>query len=84
MPLLDGARVMAILPAMAKTPAIEELFQQIEQAVAALESGDLPLEESLVRYEAGLKAMRQARSVLDRFAARLVELRGDETPVGDA
>lgn len=65
---------------MAKQVAIEELFTQIEQAVAALESGELPLEESLVRYEAGLKAMRQARGVLDRFAARLEELRGEEPP----
>jgi exodeoxyribonuclease VII small subunit len=65
---------------MAKPVAIEVLFQQIEEAVTALESGELPLEESLVRYEAGLKAMRQARGVLDRFAARLVELRGDEPP----
>ena len=70
-----------ISEAMAKQVAIEDLFQQIEEAVAALESGELPLEESLVRYEAGLKAMRQARGVLDRFSARLEELRGDEPPV---
>lgn len=65
---------------MAKPVAIEELFQQIEEAVGALESGELPLEESLSRFEAGLKAMRQARSVLDRYAARLEELRGEEPP----
>ena len=65
---------------MAKQVAIEDLFQQVEVAIAALESGELPLEESLVRYEAGLKAMRQARGVLDRFATRLEELRGDEPP----
>jgi exodeoxyribonuclease VII small subunit len=68
---------------MAKPVAIEELFQQIEAVVSALESGELPLEESLIRYEAGLKAMRQARGVLDRFAARLEELRGDEPPAAD-
>lgn len=65
---------------MAKQAAIEELFQQIEEAVAALESGELPLEESLVRFEAGLKAMRLARAQLDRYAARLEELRTDEPP----
>lgn len=65
---------------MAKPVAIEELFQQIEEAVGALESGELPLEESLSRFEAGLRAMRQARAVLDRYAARLEELRGEEPP----
>jgi exodeoxyribonuclease VII small subunit len=80
---MDDGRAGAILSAMAKAVAIEDLFQQVEAAIAALESGDLPLEESLVRYEAGLKAMRQARGVIDRFAARLEELRGDESPSAD-
>jgi len=62
---------------MAKTQSVEELFAQIEESVAALESGDQPLDEALQRYEAGLKALRQARSLLDRYAARIEELRGE-------
>jgi exodeoxyribonuclease VII small subunit len=66
---------------MAKqTQSIEDHFALIEQAIAALDAGDLPLEESLTRYEAGLKAVRQARGLLDRYAARLDELRGDGEP----
>lgn len=65
---------------MAKPVPIEEIFQQIEEAVGALESGELPLEEALSRFEAGLKAMRQARQILDRYAVRLDELRGEEPP----
>ena len=61
---------------MAKTPSIEDHFAQIETAIAALESGDLPLEQALDRYEAGLKAVRVARTQLDRYTARLAELRG--------
>ncbi len=73
---------------MAKVPAasassIEDHFRQIDEAVAALESGDLPLEESLLRYEAGLKAVRSAKVVLDRYAARLTELRAEDDPVAD-
>ena len=60
---------------MAKQPSIEDLFQQIETAVAALEGGELPLEDSLARFESGLKAVRQARGLLDRYAARIEELR---------
>ncbi len=69
---------------MAKTAnplSIEDHFNAIEQAVAALEGGELPLEDSLTRYEAGLKAVRAAKQMLDRYAARLTELRGeDERP----
>ena len=69
---------------MAKqTQSIEDHFTQIEQAISALEAGELPLEDSLNRYESGLKAVRLARALLDKYSARLEELRGDgEPPVG--
>lgn len=63
---------------MAKQPSIEDQFIVIETAIAALETGDLGLEEALTRYEAGLKSVRQAKAQLDRYVARLEELRGDE------
>jgi exodeoxyribonuclease VII small subunit len=62
---------------MPKPPAIEDHFQAIEEAVAALEGGELPLEQALARYEAGLKAVRQAKAILDRYQARLEELRAE-------
>lgn len=70
--------------AMAKqTQSIEDHFTQIEQAISALEAGELPLEDSLNRYESGLKAVRLARALLDKYSARLEELRGDgEPPAG--
>lgn len=60
---------------MAKQPAIEEVFKHIEDAVAALEGGELSLEEALARYEVGLKAVRSAKQQLDRYVARLEELK---------
>jgi len=63
---------------MPKQPSIEDQFSVIEEAIAALEIGDLALEDALERYEAGLKSVRQAKAQLDRYAARLEELRGDE------
>ena len=73
--------------AKSATPvSIEDHFRSIEEAVNALEGGELPLEDSLARYEAGLKAVRAAKQMLDRYAARLTELRGDDeqppTPTG--
>jgi exodeoxyribonuclease VII small subunit len=59
---------------MSKTVPIERYFEQIEGAIEALEDGELPLEEALQRYEAGLKSVRQARGLLDRFEARIAEL----------
>ncbi len=68
--------------AKATPPAIEDLFEHIEDAVAALEGGELPLEQALTRYEAGLRAMKQARAILDRYAARLEHVRTDEDTSG--
>lgn len=68
-------------PRMAKTVSLEDHLAVVEQAVQALEGGELPLEESLKRYEQGLVALRQAKSLLDRYSARLEELRGDQSPV---
>jgi exodeoxyribonuclease VII small subunit len=56
---------------------IEDLFRQVEESVTALEGGELPLEQALSRYEAGLKAVRAAKTQLDAYQARLEELKGD-------
>jgi len=60
--------------ARSKTVPIETCFEQIEAAIAALEDGELPLEEALKRYEQGLKSLRQARTLLDGFQGRIEEL----------
>jgi exodeoxyribonuclease VII small subunit len=65
---------------MAKNLTIEDHFNIIEQSIEVLESGELGLEESLARYEAGLKAMRLAKALLDKYAARLEDVRSDEKP----
>jgi exodeoxyribonuclease VII small subunit len=65
---------------MAKTPSIEDHFTVIEQVIEILEGGELGLEDALARYEAGLKAVRLAKAQLDKYAARLEDLRS----TGDA
>ena len=62
---------------MAKQVTIEDQFRAIEEAVHALEGGELPLEESLKRYESGLKAVRAAKTQLDAYQARLEELKAE-------
>lgn len=73
---------------MAKAPKIETCFDRIEAIVAALEDGDLALDEALARYEQGLTAIAQARRILSSYQARIEELRAgaeEQVPAdGDA
>jgi exodeoxyribonuclease VII small subunit len=54
-------------------PKFEDLVSQVEQALQQLDSGDLPLEEALKRYEDGVAALRQAFGILKK-AEKKVQL----------
>ena len=54
-------------------PRFEDLVNQVEQALEQLDSGDLPLEEALKRYEDGVAALRQAFGILKK-AEKKVQL----------
>ena len=48
-----------------KTPSFEAALAELEQVVADMESGKLPLEESLAAYQRGAELLRLCRSRLD-------------------
>ena len=50
---------------MAKELKFEEMMKKLEQIVGELESGDMPLEESLKKYEEGVKLIQVCRKRLD-------------------
>ena len=50
----------------AAPPSYEAALQELEQLVAKLESGDLPLEQLLTQYQRGAELMKFCR---DRLAA---------------
>lgn len=54
-------------------PRFEDLVGQVEQALEQLDSGDLPLEDALKRYEDGVAALRLAFGILKK-AERKVQL----------
>jgi exodeoxyribonuclease VII small subunit len=54
-------------------PKFEELVAQVEQALQQLDSGDLPLEDALKRYEEGVAALRLAFGILKK-AEKKVQL----------
>lgn len=50
---------------MAKELKFEEMMKKLEGIVGDLESGQMPLEESLKKYEEGVKILRLCRKRLD-------------------
>ena len=57
----------------------EKAFKELQDIVAALEQGDLPLDECLARYEAGVKALRTCRQILDEAEKKIEMLTKDES-----
>jgi exodeoxyribonuclease VII small subunit len=54
-----------------KTLSFESSLQELEKVVADMESGKLPLEESLVAYQRGMELLRVCRSRLDDAQQRV-------------
>ena len=56
----------------------EKVFKELQDIVAALEQGDLPLDECLAKYEAGVKALRTCRQILDEAEKKIETLTKEE------
>ena len=68
-----------------KTVTFEEAVAQLEQIVAAIESGQIGLEESLAKYEQGMALVKRCRGILDRAEKRIEILnQSGTTPTADA
>ena len=67
------------LPSMArKTQPIPKTFEaalaELEQILAAIEAGEVPLEESLVKYERGQFLIQHCRAVLGQAEQQIEQL----------
>lgn len=56
--------------------SFEEAFRRLEAIVATLESGRGELEESLAKYEEGVRLLRRCRQILDGAERRVEILKG--------
>jgi len=66
-------------------PTFEELQRELDELVARLERGDVPLDEALALYERGEALHRALAERLDRAELRIEELRsGDATDPRDS
>lgn len=68
------------MPAKTK-PTFEKAINDLEKIVKALESGDLPLEKALEKFEAGIKLSRHCGELLDEAEKRVTLLMTD--PLGN-
>jgi len=58
-----------------KKLTFEERLQQVEALIAKMESGEMPLEEAMQQYEAGLNALNALEKELTSAQQRLTVLR---------
>lgn len=58
-----------------KKLTFEERLQQVEALIAKMESGEMPLEEAMQQYEAGLNALNALEEELTAAQQRLTVLR---------
>jgi exodeoxyribonuclease VII small subunit len=54
-----------------KKESFETYLSQVEDAVKSLEGGKLKLEESIEKYETGIKALRQCYAILDQAEKKI-------------
>ena len=54
-----------------KKESFETYLSQVEDAVKSLEGGKLKLEESIEKYETGIKALRQCYGILDQAEKKI-------------
>ena len=54
-----------------KKETFETYMTQVQETVSALEGGKLGLEQSIEKYETGIKALRQCYSILDQAEKKI-------------
>lgn len=59
-------------------PSFEKAIADLEKIVKALESGDLPLEKALEKFEAGITLSRYCSEMLDEAEKRVTLLMTDD------
>jgi exodeoxyribonuclease VII small subunit len=67
------------------TPSFEATLTQLEELVARLESGDLPLDEALRTFEQGVRLTRECQGALSTAQQKVQQLlqRGETLTMED-
>lgn len=62
-----------------KKDSFEQHLKEAESVIEKLESGSLPLEESLAAYERGIAALKKCYAILEGAEAKVETLLGDKS-----
>jgi exodeoxyribonuclease VII small subunit len=62
----------------------EQALNELEDHVRRLDSGELPLDDSLQVFESGVKLVRECQELLDGAEQRITELTGEPAETYDA
>ncbi|CCK80140.1 exodeoxyribonuclease VII small subunit [Desulfobacula toluolica] len=62
---------------MAKKKTFEEALKELEDIVRQMESGDLPLEDAVKKYESGMKQSKYCLDLLDKTEQKISLLTKD-------
>lgn len=63
---------------MAKKKSFETALKELEDIVKEMESGELPLEEALIKYEIGVKQSQYCLGLLDNIEKKISILTKDQ------
>jgi exodeoxyribonuclease VII small subunit len=65
-----------------KLPSFEANYQRLEEVIALLDSGNLPLAETVTLYEEGIKLAQVCEQLLDNAEIQVTQLlAGTESPL---
>lgn len=54
--------------------SLEEVFKELDQIIAQMESGELPLDQAFAMYEQGISKVKQCNEKLDLIEKKMLEL----------
>ncbi len=57
-----------------KQPTFEEALRSLEQITEEIERAEIGLEESIAKYEQGMKLVKRCRAMLDKAEQRIAKL----------
>ena len=63
--------------AKVKSPSFEESYKRLEEVIARLDSGNLPLDESVALYEEGIRLAQYCEQQLDNAEIKVTQLLTD-------
>ena len=61
-----------------KKPSFEEALKQLEKIVTEVEEGKIGLEDSIDKYEQGMKLVQQCRAILDQAEKRIETIQSNK------